>query len=149
MTSAEYSIIALVLLIIFGLALNAWYSSRPPKPLSDAQLQDYHAFLIKHKPVPENKDVVDGPRRRSKPFKDRITTACLDDLAYEQIKKLFTPEQLAEYDERVLAIKNELSARAIESEMVKRRALNGVNAQDLTVIEREGLYRSNPIGGES
>lgn len=116
-----------------GVALAVYlYWTRQPARVSDEQLREWLAFLVK--------TTATGGKR--------ITTARLPEEAYDKIALARTPKQRAEWQEAVERMENEFAVRTIETQIVirKQAASEPLTEADDFVRRREGLagYTGEP-----
>ena len=131
---------ALVFLALVATGLAIFYQKKQQRRATDDELSEWEEFLIKgNRDKPEKKPIV--------------TTSELPAAAYDTIEKMWNPKLKREFNERFLALKNEISARAIQLERVTRRMAEGKPLSDFddAILIREKLRNGDsrePIAGE-
>lgn len=116
-----------------GLLLAVYlYWTRQPARVSDEQLREWLAFLVK--------TTATGGKR--------VTTARLPEDAYDKVAIMRTPKQRAEWQEAVERLENEFAVRTLETQFVirKQAASEPLTEADDIVRRREGLagYTGEP-----
>lgn len=120
--------IILALIVIGALLFVMWLDRARHRRPDDAKLDEWLSFLIKGEP--------DEPERMPKTAK-----APLPDDAYDSIGRFTNPKLQAEFEEKSLALRNLIAARAIQVQKVERRVAAGkpMSEYDLAIMRREGL----------
>lgn len=120
--------IILALLVLIGVGVAFWLDRKRHQRPDDAKLDEWQTFLIKNES--------DDPDK-----KPRTVRTPLPRDAYDTIRRFINPRLQAEYEERNLALENEICARAIQVEKVERRIASGkpMSEYDLAILRREGL----------
>ena len=131
---------SIALLIIVGVAALVVFWLREAgskKRATDDDLSQWLGFLVK--------DKEDDPEKMPK-----VTMAELPPNVYESVEKFINPKLEAEYKEKMLRLKNEMTARAIQVEKVSRRMAEGkpLSDYDDKILIREGL-RTDPTNGRN
>lgn len=109
-----------ILFVVGGAGFWTWYACRPRR-ITDTQLGQWFDYLSK-KPQTGT----------SKAF--RATTAKLSEDSYDQIKLLYPPKLLAEWEERFNKLRNEFAIRALENELESRRVIKKIESAEQTPI---------------